>query len=119
MNWPSQRVLELTFRVLAPRFGGGGEIQAKSYYNVRLFKPPSLSQIVRLNYRSSEAEELFRHRIEAPNKTDIFAKLFKGYDNRVRPNYRGGCINIDGGLMSQIRRSIKTNNKKEKNYINY
>ena len=24
MNWPSQRVLELRFRVLAPRFGGGG-----------------------------------------------------------------------------------------------
>ena len=103
---------------ISPSFWGG-EIQAKSYYNVRLFKPPSLSQIVRLNYRSSEAEELFRHRIEAPNKTDIFAKLFKGYDNRVRPNYRGGCINIDGGLMAQMRRSIKTNNKKEKNYINY
>ena len=94
---------------ISPSFWGGGEIQAKSYYNVRLFKPPSLSQIVRLNYRSSEAEELFRHRIEAPNKTDIFAKLFKGYDNRVRPNYRGGCINIDGGLMSQMQISIKIN----------
>ncbi|CAH3116662.1 unnamed protein product [Pocillopora meandrina] len=44
--------------------------------------------------RSSEAEELFSHRIEAPNKTDIFAKLFKGYDNRVRPNYREKPVQV-------------------------
>ena len=110
MNWPSQRVFKADVSSSSPSFWGGeGEIQAKSCYNVQLFKPLSLFQIVRLNYRSSEAEELFRHRIEAPNKTDIFAKLFKGYDNRVRPNYRGGCINIDGGLMSQMQRSIKIN----------
>ena len=109
MNWPSQRVFKADVSSSSPSFGGGGEIQAKSCYNVRLFKPLSLFQIVRLNYRSSETEELFRHRIEAPNKTDIFAKLFKGYDNRVRPNYRGGCINIDGGLMSQMQISIKIN----------
>ena len=34
-------------------------------------------------------EELFNGRIEAPNKTYILENLFKGYDKRVRPYYRG------------------------------
>ena len=34
-------------------------------------------------------EELFNGRIEAPKKTYILENLFKGYDKRVRPYYRG------------------------------
>ncbi|KAJ7378986.1 Glycine receptor subunit alpha-3 [Desmophyllum pertusum] len=38
--------------------------------------------------RAKDVEELFRGRIEAPNKTHILDNIFKGYDNRVRPYYR-------------------------------
>ena len=39
--------------------------------------------------RAKYIEELFGRRIEAPNKTHILDSIFMGYDNRVRPYYRG------------------------------
>lgn len=43
----------------------------------------------RLRRKHNDAEELFGGRIEAPNKTYILDGIFKGYDKRVRPHYRG------------------------------
>ena len=41
-----------------------------------------------------DAEDLFRGRIEAPNKTEVLGSIFKGYDKRMRPHYRGKCNSL-------------------------
>ena len=41
-----------------------------------------------------DAEDLFRERIEAPNKTEVLDSIFKGYDKRMRPDYRGKCNSL-------------------------
>ena len=43
-----------------------------------------------------DAEDLFRERIEAPNKTEVLDSIFKGYDKRMRPDYRGKCDTSTG-----------------------
>lgn len=44
--------------------------------------------------RAKDVEELFRGRIEAPNKTHILDNIFKGYDKRIRPYYREKPITV-------------------------
>ncbi|XP_068726599.1 gamma-aminobutyric acid receptor subunit gamma-1-like [Montipora capricornis] len=46
-------------------------------------------QVVNKGAKHDHDEELFERKIEAPNKTHILDALFKGYDKRVRPHYRG------------------------------
>ena len=48
-------------------------------------------------------EELFLERIEAPNKTHILDNIFRGYDNRIRPYYRGKHIKNKKGNQKNKR----------------
>ena len=53
-----------------------------------------------------DVEELFRGRIEAPNKTHILDTIFKGYDKRIRPHYRGKGVALSLSVAGeQSRRS--------------
>ena len=54
-------------------------------------------------YRSAkDVEELFGGRIEAPNKTHILDNIFKGYDSRVRPYYRGKQADSKGLFQNDL-----------------
>lgn len=52
------------------------------------FPPASCKKLENKSGKHFDVEELFRGRIEAPNKTHILDTIFKGYDNRIRPHYR-------------------------------